>query len=288
VTGDTASMGETTGRPGGGGAPRPRRELLAVAAAALGVLTAETVASATPAQATQGSAVIEGQDNTGATSRTGVFTTGNTEFGILADPNTSGNGSLGVYGHGQTAGVLGEAAGNGIGVVGTGGGIGAGVEGIGGSPDGNGVVGQGSGAGQGLLGIGGSGGEGVRGVGGGSANGVTGIGGITGGNGVDGRAVSAAGAGVLAENTAGGNALRVAGPAAFSRSGILTVAAGSSSATKTGVPLTSASLVLATLQQNLAGVYVRSAVPNVAGSSFTIHLSKAVTVSTRVAWFVVN
>jgi len=80
----------------------------------------------------------------------------------------------------------------------------------------------------------------------------------------------------------------VAGIAAFSRSGTLTVAAGSSSGTVTGVALGAASLVLATLQQNLSGVYVRSAVPNVPGSSFTIHLSKAVSASAKVAWFVVN
>jgi hypothetical protein len=86
----------------------------------------------------------------------------------------------------------------------------------------------------------------------------------------------------------GATALAVQGPAVFSRSGILTVAAGQSSATKTGVALTSSSLVLATMQQDRTGVYVRSAVPNAAASSFTIHLSKAVTVSTSVAWFLVN
>ena len=31
-----------------------------------------------------------------------------------------------------------------------------------------------------------------------------------------------------------------------------------------------------------------SAVPNIAASSFTVHLSKAVSASTSVAWFVVN
>ena len=94
--------------------------------------------------------------------------------------------------------------------------------------------------------------------------------------------------GVLAENPAGGNALLVSGTAAFTRSGVLTVAAGTSSATQTGVALTSASLVLATMQQDRTGVYVRSAVPNAAGSSFTVHLSKAVSASMSVAWFVVN
>ena len=72
------------------------------------------------------------------------------------------------------------------------------------------------------------------------------------------------------------------------RSGVLTVAAGKSSATVTGVALSSASLVLATLQQNLSGVYVRAAVPNTTGSSFTVYLSKAPSASAKVAWFVVN
>jgi hypothetical protein len=105
---------------------------------------------------------------------------------------------------------------------------------------------------------------------------------------VHGQATTAGGVGVLAENTTGATALQVAGTAAFSRSGLLTVAAGQSSATQTGVPLTAASLVLATLQQDKAGVWVRSAVPNVSGNSFTVHLSKAVTASISVAWFVVN
>jgi hypothetical protein len=66
------------------------------------------------------------------------------------------------------------------------------------------------------------------------------------------------------------------------------VAAGSATATKTGVALTSASLVLATLQQHATGLYVLAAVPNVSGSSFTVYLSKAVSAATKVAWFVVN
>jgi hypothetical protein len=116
-----------------------------------------------------------------------------------------------------------------------------------------------------------------------------GVGGTSsGGNGVHGRATAAGGVGVLAENTGGGTALRVAGPAAFSRSGVLTIAAGKSSGTVTGVTLTAASLVLATVQQNLSGVNVRAAVLNVTGSSVTINLSKAPSASAKVAWFIVN
>jgi len=69
---------------------------------------------------------------------------------------------------------------------------------------------------------------------------------------------------------------------------VITVAAGSSKVTKTGVALTAASLVLATLHQDVPGVWVRSAVPDSAGSSFTVHLNKAAPASTKIAWFVVN
>ena len=81
----------------------------------------------------------------------------------------------------------------------------------------------------------------------------------------------------------------VKGPAAFSRSGILTVAAGQTAVTKTGIALTSASFVLATIQGNVAGVHVQGVtlVPGSPGS-FTIHLNKAVPAMTKVAWFAVN
>ena len=46
--------------------------------------------------------------------------------------------------------------------------------------------------------------------------------------------------------------------------------------------------VLATLQQDRAGVWVQSVVPKVSTHSFTVHLSKAVSSRTTVAWFVVN
>jgi hypothetical protein len=105
------------------------------------------------------------------------------------------------------------------------------------------------------------------------------------GSGVGVRGECAAGLGVLA---IGAVALEVHGPAVFSRSGVVTIAAGKSSATQTGVALTTSSLVLATLQQDRSGVWVRSAVPNVTGSSFTVHLSKAAPARTHVAWMVVN
>jgi hypothetical protein len=50
--------------------------------------------------------------------------------------------------------------------------------------------------------------------------------------------------------------------------------------------LTSASLVLATLQTHASGVYVASAVP--AKGQFTLHLSKKATKKVKFAWFVVS
>jgi acyl-coenzyme A thioesterase PaaI-like protein len=44
----------------------------------------------------------------------------------------------------------------------------------------------------------------------------------------------------------------------------------------------------ATPQDNIAGAAVRSAVPNVAGSSFTVHLAKAVSKAVTIGWFIVN
>jgi hypothetical protein len=350
-------------------AGRGRRELLAGTAGALGVITVGTIAGADPAQAANGNAVLQGSDNGPATSRTMVFTANDSEFASLADPNTSGQGSLGVYGHGQDTGVLGEAAkvfapgvvgnggGNGDGVHGNGNGIGSGVVGKGGSTSGTGVTGlggpdkgvgvqgEGTGTGTGVVGKGGmggglggeffgtvnatglvgsggsNGGNGVEGDGTGTGTGVVGWGGSTsgtgvvghggpqdgagmqgngqgtgdgvigvtsGGSGVHGKATTAGSVGILAENSAGGTALQANGRAIFSRSGILTMNSGQSTATQTGIALTAASLVLAVLQQNRTGVYVQAAAPDVSASSFTVHLNKAVSSSTKVAWFIVN
>jgi hypothetical protein len=105
---------------------------------------------------------------------------------------------------------------------------------------------------------------------------------------VHGKARTAGSVGVLAENTADGTALQANGRATFSRSGILTIRSGQSTATQTGIALTAASLVLAVLQQNRTGIYVQAAVPSVSASLFGVHLNKAVSSSTKVAWFIVN
>jgi hypothetical protein len=112
------------------------------------------------------------------------------------------------------------------------------------------------------------------------------------GVGVWGHAVN--GTGVYADSP-GGYALQVNGKASFSRSGVLTISYPNKSARVTGVAVTSRSLVLATVQKYLAGVYVVAAVPVLSGSSnsFTIYLNKAPGSSSKpksvtVGWFVVE
>jgi hypothetical protein len=229
-----------------------------------------------------------------------------------------GTGVHGIGGGGAGTGVVGDGdGGGGTGVFGTGGGPGTGVVGLGGGDGGGGVAGVGGtqggigvggvGGNEGGIGVSGVGGTGVVGVPGGTGvsgqggahdgTGVSGAGdgsgdGVFGesvvGNGVHGKAGNALAVGVLAENTGGGAALKVTGRTVFSRSGTVTVRSGSSSVTRHRVALTGSSLVLATVQHDVPGVWVRCAVPDVAGGSFTVHLSKAVRTSTKVAWFVIG
>jgi hypothetical protein len=113
----------------------------------------------------------------------------------------------------------------------------------------------------------------------------------TGKAGVEGEAHSASAIGVSATNLGlgGATALKVTGKSSFSRSGKLTVPAGTSSATKSPINLNSTSLVLATIQGNQAGVYVQGVTQVAGGSgSFTVHLSKNTTANLPVAWFVLN
>jgi hypothetical protein len=124
VSENTVSTGETSGRRAGGRG-RPRRELLAgAAAAAVGMVAAEALGTA-PAQAAQGQAVLLGTGNTGATAGTTLATTTG-ESAVLADPGT-GRGVIG-FGASSGAGVTGIGGpSNGIGVVGVGSGISNGV-----------------------------------------------------------------------------------------------------------------------------------------------------------------
>jgi len=83
----------------------------------------------------------------------------------------------------------------------------------------------------------------------------------------------------------------------FSRSGVVGIMFPGSSATVTGIQLTDRSMVLATIQNYVPGVFVVAAVPVLTGPgafhSFTIHLNRApgtmsAPKSVQVAWFVIE
>ena len=113
--------------------------------------------------------------------------------------------------------------------------------------------------------------------------------------GVFGQATGAGGTGVWGESTNGtgvranstsGVALRVTGKARFSRSGIVTIAAGASSKSISLAGVTPSSMVLATAQQN-AAVHVKAAIPST--SAFVIRLTgNAPAGGLKVAYFVLN
>jgi hypothetical protein len=107
------------------------------------------------------------------------------------------------------------------------------------------------------------------------------------GTGVHGSVTDPSGIGVLAEGPTTG--LKVNGAAVFSRSGRLTISSGSSSGKVKHVNLTSSSLVLATIQGNVAGVNVQGVTivvgPN---GSFTVNLNTTAPSALVVGWFVVN
>jgi hypothetical protein len=141
-----------TGTVGVGGSERTaarlcsriRRRVLTGEAAVRGA-AAEVAGSAVPAQASNGDPVLQGIDNAGAGRRTAVFTSSGDEFGVLAGPDSSGKGPVGVCGLGQDSGLPGFGR-TGAGVTGLGGGAGAGV-----------VANCGSCGGTSVLGFGGSG-----------------------------------------------------------------------------------------------------------------------------------
>jgi hypothetical protein len=263
---------------------RTRRQLLAGGTGAVAaVLTVEALARPATALAASGDNVVLGQDN--AASATTL---------IANSSNDQTQAALEATGTGETSGLSGQSD-DGNGVYGQSGATASGllplahgVHGITDNPEGYGVVAEHAAGGTAVRGIGGefgvvgsaNPGVGVEGLG--AAAGV--IGTNTGdGPGVHGDAFS--GIGVLAT---GATALSVQGPAVFSRSGVLTIQRGRSSAVQTPVQLSKTTLVLATIQDDLEDVWVRSAVPDPAGEKFTVHLNKAAPARVKVAWFLVN
>jgi hypothetical protein len=275
---------------------RTRRQLMAGGAGALGAAAVASLTRAAPAAASNGNPIIMGQGNQ-STSNTFINdSAGDNTFSALATSNgTALEGDaadgIGVAGFSSAgtgvSGVSGSSAAHASAVYGeissvSPGAFSAAVRGQNDGTGGNGIGVYGSHAGPG-WGVYGTSVSGI-GVVGSSATGVSGMG----TTGVHGTTSAKAGTGVLAENTAGGQALNVNGVAAFSRSGVATVPAGHSTVSKS-LPLDSASFVLATIQGNVTGLTVQG-VTIVTGSpgSFTIHLNKAAAGKTKVAWFVVN
>ncbi len=260
-------------------------------------LTTALFNGAPGADATQGQPIIAGQENT-ATNLTYVRNTGASSCpGPIAPlAGLAACGNLALLGYGTNTGV--DADGGQYGVHGRSHGTGTGVRGQGGA-----IGVSGSGA---AIGVSGTGSDGVYGEG--TENGVHAQGGTFGvfadgedygvysrgpNYGVFGQASSPTGIGVAAAAEApSGTALSVEGKARFSRSGTAkvagTAASPKSSVVVTGVALTAKSLVLMTPQKNVAGVWVRAAVPNPAKNQFTVFLNKGVSVGFPVAWMVIE
>ena len=93
---------------------------------------------------------------------------------------------------------------------------------------------------------------------------------------------SSVGTGVLAQADQGGTALHVDGKATFSRSGVVSIAVGKSSISKSVAGLTSSSLVFAVVQTGDGQVWVRKVAP--AAGKFTIYLNKTLGTATTIAW----
>ncbi len=235
----------------------------------------------------------------GAVADTGVHGSASADLGVGvfgAGASTLTSNSVGVIGEGDT-GVVGSG---GFGVFGASNAPGIGVYGSVSNSAAPAVFGK-----TGVIGQTDAGGTGVVGFTGLTEHVPppdTGISGRSDTGGTNGRGLSgfcSAGIGLVGQTDTGvgvraycgnntGVGLSVIGKAAFARSGKLTISAGHSSLTKTGIGLTSASFILATLQTNVAGLFIQAVVPNPAGSSFTIYLNKAPTVSVVVAWMAVN
>jgi hypothetical protein len=257
--------------------PRTRR---AVLAGGIATAAAALLGRPQPASAHDPDDVRLGADNSAASVTTVTNTASNAwAFQAVA---TSG---IGVYGD----------SGSGAGAVGVFGASSSGYGVYGDSTSGNGITGHTSSSGaSGVYGENRHEGYGVAGR---SNSRPLGTGGVFAAatlgdntaNGVGVWARSTHGIGLYADAVeADAVALQANGVTQFRRSGKLTVLAGHSSVSKTGIRIDPRSLVLAVLQEDRPGIHVRSAVPNPAGDSFTVRLNTAVATDTKVGWFVVN
>jgi hypothetical protein len=270
-----------------------RRAIMFVGAAAGAGAAVSMVGGAESASADD-TALLLGEVNT-ATNDTQLASSAAEQVLIVTSNVQFGTGVTGIAqlpgGSSSGIGVEGYCDGTGQGVYGTSNGIGV----IGVSPSTSGltqpsvagVVGDSDG-GPGVSGLS-SGGAGVEGH---STveNGVSGYTTADNNSGVAGFDQSTGGGYGLYGQSDNGVALWANGVAKFQRSGIASIPAGKSSATVSASPLTDTSLILATPQNSISGLYVQAVIPNVTAGTFKIVLSKAVPSgdAAKVGWFIVN
>jgi hypothetical protein len=295
-------------------APRSRRSVIAAALGGAGALIAASLGRAAPVAAADGDSLLLGKGTTPTENQALTVTLVNSSADGIGGVSAAGTGLKGL----SSAPGAGDVAGHGTGVIGaTGDGtdISAGTNqtGVYGfADDSNAAAGvwgdtiQGTGVvGTGAWGVYGGGDIGVVGDVEGASTGVygfagdqtivvppastavAGVAGVNGGVGVRGHVSSGTGIGVWASSASvTQTALLVQGKIKLSRSGRVSVGSTSSSRKVTMVGVTTSSYVVATMQTNVSGLYVRAVVPTT--GSFTIYLSKAPGKTVYVGYVVVN
>jgi hypothetical protein len=270
-----------------------------VMVAIIAVLTWDaSTAHAAACGGTQGGALLLGCNNNTAVDETDLTGTNNGFHVVATEPGSTGlfasGGYYGVHGVGGTYGVAATSENYGVYASGDTGVYGEGASyGVYGTSNNYGLYGQG-----GTYGVSGAGSTGVFGT---SSTGCSLFGcgkGLSGTNTSTGYGVlgsSANGIGVGA-SSGSGTALLVTGKATFSRSGTATVA-GTAAFPKKSVlvplPTTAKSMMTATLQKYISGVWVVAAVPTKGKTGayvgFTIYLNTSVTTSVGpIAWQVIE
>jgi hypothetical protein len=230
--------------------PRSRRAILIGALGGLGAVAARAIGRPEVAKAANGDPILVGQVASGT---------------VTTQLQYSSSFASGLY-------VTATSASGGYGIAGVTNATGGGWAAIRGDANGGGNT------------------YGVQGIAAGTTGETDGVRGTTAspaGNGVHGS--SATGTGVLAESNSGtATALRVAGRAKFSTSGVATISAGTTSKTVTpNVNVTSGSFVLLTPKTNI-GSRALWFTTNPSGDTFRVHMSSTRSTGTRVAWLLLG
>jgi hypothetical protein len=289
-----------------GDQPRSRRDVVRLGAAGVAGALAAGAFAPGAASANDGDPLIMGSLGNSASAETVLDSTGTYTLSLTNSGNggalslTGGKFQVALDASATAAGapaILAYSAGpcpailasvNGAGTVQT---VDIGVQGSSADSSGAGLLGENTGTGTGVHGTS-NGGDGIYAEDTSNATTANGLR-ATSGAGTAVNAATNTGIAVAAEaGSAGGTALWVSGPAAYSNCGIATV--GGSVATPKqsvlvkGVKLSANSLVVATLQASISGVFVASAVPHVTAGTITISLNQAVSQHVKVGWIAID